>query len=79
MIKVVKQEMNDGIARYLGGKIPTLALNKIDVIKCQCRDFLTELYCNNVIISLFTFGSLLHFKIKYSMICIWIYITEDYL
>ena len=27
--KVVKQEMNDGITTYLGGKVPTLALNKI--------------------------------------------------
>ena len=29
VIKVVKQEMNDGVAAQLSGKIPTLALNKI--------------------------------------------------
>ena len=35
--------MNDGITAWLGVKISTLALNKIIIITCQCRDFSTEL------------------------------------
>ena len=35
----MKQEMNDNITEYLGGK---LTLNKIIIMTCQCKDFLTE-------------------------------------
>ena len=35
----MKQEMNDGITAELGEKTLTLALKKMIVITCQCRDF----------------------------------------
>ena len=41
--------MNDGVVTHPCGKTPTLALNKILGMTCQCRDFPTELICNTII------------------------------
>jgi len=52
---------NDGITVQLSEKIPTLACY---IVKCQSRDFLTELCCNTIIFCISTFyRSLLRFEI----------------
>jgi len=65
MLVYLKNEM--GIQtnhnNYIAAKhCEKMVLNKVIVIACQCRDFLTELCCNRSVFNIFVLGSLLHFQ-----------------
>ena len=51
-LKVVKQEMNDGIQHRLMGKSVLWHIS-FNFAQCQSRDFPTELCCNTIIRLLF--------------------------